>query len=369
MVLWAVFAVLTGIAVLAVLAPMTRARSAGRSGRESDVAVYKDQLREIDADLSRGVVDAREAEAARAEVGRRLLAADKAAKSGGRPVPPLPRAAIAAVIVLLPAASVGLYLAFGSPGLPGQPLSARLDRPAQDQDVDILVARVEEHLAANPEDGNGWEVLAPVLMRVGRFEEAARARANALRLLGPTPDREADYGEALVAVRDGLVTQDARAAFARALALDPKLPKARYFVAIAAEQDGDTETAARLWNELLADSPADAPWRGAVEGRLAALDAPAAPGPTADDVAAAADLPSEDRAAMIAGMVERLADRLAEDGKDLDGWLRLARAYVVLGEPDRARAALSQARRNYPGDAAAAGRIDRAARELGLGSS
>ncbi len=373
MVLWVVFAVLTGVAVLAVLVPLTRTRTAGhvaaRTGQQSDVAVYKDQMREIDADLARGVIDETEAGAARAEVGRRLLAADRAAKRAGGAAKPLPRVVVAAVIVLVPAISLGTYLWLGSPDLPGQPLSARLDRPAQEQDVDILVARVEEHLARDPEDGRGWEVLAPVYMRLGRFDESVRAWANALRLLGSSAEREANFGEALVAARDGVVTEEARDAFARALKLDPDAPKARFFVAIAAEQDGDTETAKRLWHALLADSAPDAPWRPAVEERLAGLANPAIPGPTADDMAAAEDMGADERGEMIAGMVERLAGRLAEDGKDLEGWLKLARAYVVLGEPGKAREALGSARENFAGDADAAGRIDAAEKSLGLGRS
>jgi cytochrome c-type biogenesis protein CcmH len=373
MALWIVFALLTGVAVLAVLIPLTRGGHAARTGRESDVAVYKDQLREIDADLDRGVIEAAEAEAARIEVGRRLLAADRAAKAASGAARPVPRALVAAIIVLVPAISLGTYLAIGSPDLPGQPLSARVNRPIQQQDVAVLIARVEEHLAEAPEDGNGWEVVAPVYMRLGRYEDAARAWANAIRLLGPSADREANYGEALVDANDGMVSADARAAFDRALERDPQLPKARFFVAIATEQDGKRDEAVALWKALLADSPADAPWRPTVEQRLAALDSPAnqgvGPGPTAEDIANAGDMSATERGQMISGMVERLAGRLAEDGKDLEGWLKLARAYVVLGEPDKARAALASARENFAGDAEASGQIDEAARTLGLGSS
>lgn len=374
MLLWIIFAVLTGLAVLAVLAPLTRTRSSSVTGHDSDVAVYKDQLREIDADLDRGVVDASEAEAARTEVSRRLLAADQAATAARGSARPLPRALTAAVIVLIPLVSLAAYLAFGSPGMPGQPLSARLEAPAQSQDIDVLVARVEEHLANDPQDGQGWEVVAPVYMRLGRFDEAARAYANAVRLLGSSADREANHGEALVAAGDGMVTSAARAAFDRALARQPRHPKSRFFVALAAEQDGDTQTAIAGLRDLLADSPADAPWRPSVEQRLAALGGKippvaAAPGPSKDDIAAADAMSSDDRAEMIAGMVARLADRLAEDGRDLDGWLRLAQAYVVLGEPDKARGAIASARQNYPDDGDATARIDEAARSLGLESS
>ncbi len=404
MVLWIVFAVLTGLAILAVLVPLTRATTRvsepDRSDRDSDIAVYKDQLREVEADLERGVVNADEAEAARAELGRRLLAADRQARTLGGAAS-LARPVAVAVILLVPLFSLGAYLTLGSPNMPGQPLAARMDvspgtspgGTPQGQDIGGLVAQVERHLAAQPEDGEGWEVIAPVYMRMGRFADATRAYANAVRLLGSTAPREANLGEARVALANGLVTADARAAFERALALDPADPKSRYFVALAARQDGETNKAERAWQALLAESPADAPWRPLVVQRLAelgvepesaginnrdldsrgldsrGLDSPAPRGPSAEDMAAAAQMSAEDRAAMIAGMVQGLADRLAEDGSDLDGWLRLARAYVVMGEPDKARQALSSARENFPGDTEEGARIDDTAKTLGLDQS
>jgi len=389
MVLWIVFAVLTGLAILAVLVPLTRATTRasepGRSDRESDFAVYKDQLREVEADLERGVVNADEAEAARAELGRRLLAADRQARTLGG-VASLARPVAVAVILLVPLFSLGAYLTLGSPNMPGQPLAARMDASPgtsvgddpRGQDIGGLVAQVEQHLAAKPEDGEGWEVIAPVYMRMGRFADATRAYANAVRLLGSTATREANLGEARVALANGLVTADARAAFERALTLDPADPKSRYFVALAARQDGETGKAERAWQALLAESPADAPWRPLVVQRLAelgvepesaGLDSPAPRGPSAADMEAAAQMSTEDRAAMVAGMVQGLADRLAEDGSDLDGWLRLARAYVVMGEPDKAREALSSARENFPGDTEEGARIDDTAKTLGLDQS
>lgn len=394
MVLWIVFAVLTGLAILAVLVPLarvtTRVSEPGRSDRDSDIAVYKDQLREVEADLERGVVNADEAEAARAELGRRLLAADRQARTLGGAAS-LARPVAVAVILLVPLFSLGAYLTLGSPNMPGQPLAARMDvspgtspdGTPQGQDIGGLVAQVERHLASQPEDGEGWEVIAPVYMRMGRFADATRAYANAVRLLGSTAPREANLGEARVALANGLVTADARAAFERALALDPADPKSRYFVALAARQDGETGKAERAWQALLAESPADAPWRPLVVQRLAELGvepesagldsrgpgSPAPRGPSAEDMAAAAQMSTEDRAAMIAGMVQGLADRLAEDGSDLDGWLRLARAYVVMGEPDKARQALSSARENFPGDTEEGARIDDTAKTLGLDQS
>src|SRR5262249_61418978 len=135
-----------------------------------------------------------------------------------------------------------------------------------------LMGQVETHLARNPGDGRGWEVLAPVYMRLGRFDEAVTARRNALRLLGSTTAREADVGEALTAQANGIVTADAKVAFERALALDGDNVRARFFVGLAAEQDGRRSDAAGIWRDIIAKSPPGAPWIEFVQRSLARLD-------------------------------------------------------------------------------------------------
>ncbi len=213
-------------------------------------------------------------------------------------------------------------------------------------------------------------MLAPVYLQLGRFDDAVKAWHNALRLNGATAEREADYGEALVAAANGLVTADAQGAFTRARALDPGHAKARYFLGLAAEQDGRRAEAAALWRGLLADAPADAPWLDLVRRSLARLDPSAADaaGPSADDIAAAEQLSPDERSAMVRGMVERLATRLRQDGSDLDGWLRLMRAYAVLGETEKAKTAAADARRALAGEADKLRRVDQVAKSLGLES-
>ncbi len=274
------------------------------------------------------------------------------------------------VIVGMPLVTLAVYLALGSPDLPGQPLAMRSTAPTEAQDVDTLIARVEGHLAEDPQDGRGWEVLAPVYLQLGRYADAAHAWRNVIRLEGETAQRQAELGEALVAMEDGIVTDDARAAFEAAVAGDPQAVKPRFYLAVAAEQDGDAEGASRQWRDLIEDAPEDAPWRQAAQQRLAALQGEEAPGagPTADDMAAAAAMTEEERQAMIEGMVDGLAQRLAADGDDLQGWLRLARAYIVLGDRDKAQDALASARANFRDDAAANVTIDATAQQLGLGS-
>ncbi len=362
MTLWIILALMTGLAVFAVLWPLSRKTRIQQSS--GDIAVYRDQLDEIERDRAAGLIGLPEAEAARIEVSRRLLAAaeavaqDKPQADGGR------RRRVAALVALVgvPLSAIAIYLSIGAPGLPGQPLAARLSAPPENRSIETLVAQVEAHLERNPTDARGWEVLAPVYMRLGRFADAVKARRNALRLDAPTAGREADLGEALTAQANGVVTAEARAAFDRALALDRKDFRARFFSGLAAEQDGQRTRAASIWRQLIEDAPHDAGWIDYVRQALARVeDAPsvaATMSPKPEDYAAAAELSDEQRKDMARGMVERLAERLKRDGADVDGWARLVRSYAVLGEPEKARSAALDARRALEGDPAKMRRFD-----------
>jgi cytochrome c-type biogenesis protein CcmH len=269
-------------------------------------------------------------------------------------------------LTLLPLGALAFYGSLGSPTLPGAPLAARLQIPFPERSIETLIAQVEAHLERVPEDGRGWEVLAPVYMRLGRFDDAVKARRNALRFNGATAAREVGYGEALVAAANDVVTTDAKAAFERAMALDASDVKARYFIGLAAEQDGKREQAASIWRELLAAAPADVPWAELLRRSLARVEAGVPGGPGEEDVAAAADLPLDQRNEMVRGMVQRLADRLKREGSDVQSWQRLMRAYVVLGETHKAKAAAADARQALMGDADKMRRIDELSRVLGL---
>ena len=376
MTLWFILAMMTAAAIFAVLWPLGRARPV-RQG--SDLDVYRDQLAELERDRQAGLIGAAEYEAARVEVARRLLAAADAGAETVETVAPAPlwrrRLVAVGVFALLPLGAGLLYAALGVPSLPGAPLAARTQTPLAERPIESLVAQVEAHLERHPEDGRGSEVVAPVYLRLGRFEDAVTARLNALRLNGATADREADYGEALVAAANGVVTREARAAFERALARDREHAKARYYLGLAAEQDGRREQAADIWRGLLAAAPENAPWVALVRQSLARLAAEpgaggtAESGPSADELAAAARLAPEERAAMVRGMVERLAARLRENGSDLEGWRRLIRAYMVLGEREKAQAALADARRAASGEPDKLREINELGRTLGLGDS
>jgi cytochrome c-type biogenesis protein CcmH len=245
MILWLAFALMTAAAIFAVLWPLAR-RTPGRSGRE--LAVYRDQLDEIARDRAAGLIGEAEAQAAKIEVSRRLIAAadSTAAREPPSSGSPLWRRRIAAIagLVLVPVGATALYLALGSPQMPGEPLQARLHAIHDDRSVAGLVAQVEA-LARNPNDERGYAVLAPVYLQLGRFDDAVNARRKVvLVLVGATAERQADLGEALTAQANGVVTAEAKTTFERALALDSKELKARFFVALAAEQDGDRAKAA-----------------------------------------------------------------------------------------------------------------------------
>ena len=390
MLLWIILACLTAIVLLVLLRPLASAGSDDRSVDAFDSAVYRDQLGEIDRDRARGLIGEEEAEAARVEIARRLLAADSKAEASagissdtGRA-----RAATIAVAVALPLLALGLYIVYGSPRFPAQPLAARLQDPSSDQNLEALVARVETRLREHPEEGEGWDVIAPVYMGWQRYADAADAYAQAIRLLGESAKRLSGQGQALVLANNGVVTEEARRALERAVALDQTLLEPRILLAIAKEQDGQFQASIEDWRALLDKAPKDAPWREMVEKKIVtaeahlsgkqlaeADDGPSqAPGPqseqgpSAADVAAAQNMSPAERQAMIERMVQGLATKLDQDGSDLPGWLKLVRAYSVLERKADALKALERAKSQFSGDAEALQQLDALAAELGLKS-
>lgn len=375
MILWCIFALMTAAAIFAVVWPL--GRKPGKLVGGSDLIVYKDQLHEIDRDRAAGLIGEAEAETARLEVSRRLLAAadtqpPSAPSTFSQPMLGRRRAAAIVALIILPFGPPTLYIALGSPNVPWEPAFARVDTSQGRESVDSLVSKVEAHLANNPNDGSGWQVIAPVYMRLGRFDDAVAARKKSLALNGDSAMRQADLGEAMTAAADGVVTADAKAAFERAIANDPHEAKARYFLGLAAEQDGHSGQATTIWRSLLADAPAGAPWIKFVSealsragGGQSSISGPS-PGPSAEDVAAAADMSDDARRDMIRGMVARLAGRLHDNGADIEAWLRLVRAYVVLGDRDKAKDAAADAKRALSDHPDEIKRIDELVKGLGL---
>jgi cytochrome c-type biogenesis protein CcmH len=288
----------------------------------------------------------------------------------------------------LPLLALGLYLVYGSPRLPDQPLAVRLQDPATNQNLEALVARVEARLREHPDEGEGWDVIAPVYMGWQRYADAADAYVQAIRLLGPSAKRFSGQGQALVLANNGVVTEDARRALERAVALDGSLVEPRILIAIAKEQDGQFAAAIEDWRALLAKQGGrDAAWQQMVEKRIAADEAHLAGkpvageaetppqtgaqgtgGPGAADIAAAQNMSPAERQAMIGRMVQGLAARLDQDGNDLGGWLKLVRAYSVLDRKDDAVKALQRAKSQFSGNNDAMEQLDALAAELGLKS-
>jgi cytochrome c-type biogenesis protein CcmH len=355
MIFWTLAALMTLAASLSVILPMARGQRHAAAQSEHDLEVYRDQLGEVDRDTARGLIRPEQADEARAEIGRRILglARNAGLARAGTGHAGTARMAGAVAVLAIPLISWGLYAEFGAAGLPGEPLSERAATNPADQTMAELVARAEAHLAANPEDGRGWDVLAPVYLRVGRFDDSITAYRNAVRLLGDTPGRQAGLAEALIGRAGGLVTAEARTALEKAVAADPENAGARFYLATALAQEGRMQEAATAWRAMAAELAPSSPWHGAAEEAAAEADRrlaaaggeakPAGPGPTQADVEAAQGMPDQDRKAMIEQMVSGLDAKLRDNPLDPEGWQRLIRSYVVLGRTDDARAALGRA--------------------------
>ncbi|ETR74717.1 cytochrome C biogenesis protein [Afipia sp. P52-10] len=363
--LWFVLALMTSVAIFAVLWPLSRSPVSRNDG--GGTMIYKDQLAEVERDLSLGIISQADAEIARIEISRRLLSVANSPQAE-EPVSRvgLRRAIVVMAFVGIPVFAGILYLQRGSPTLKDFPLAGRMTEPVASASLETLVTQVEAHLEKNPRDGRGWEVLAPVLLRLGRIDDAVRAYRNSLAYGTDTAVRRADLGEALAAAAGGVITSEAKAEFERALQLDAKDPKARYFMAVAAEQDGRANDAATIWRDMLKTAPDGAPWRPAVEQALARVNASIAPELSNEAVAASKDMTADERSEMIAGMVDRLAARLKQNGDDVEGWLRLVRAYTVLGQAEKAKQAISDARSAAQADPERLRRFNDALKNLGL---
>lgn len=384
MALWLVLGLMTAIAAALVTLPFVRRAGTVRARADYDAAVYRDQLSEVERDLAQGVLSAGEAEAARVEIGRRLIAASEnaaqSAPAAGRSQKSVARqgsaawATAATLAIGAPAVALALYLAHGSPGLPSQPAAERIAAraPAADQADDPsgrseekLVAELARRLQDRPDDAKGWALLGRSLVSLGRAAESVEAFARAAAILPGDPDLQARLGEARLVAAEGTVTDDARKAFEAALAADPKEPRSRFYLGMAELQAGNARAALDRWLALEADSPPSAPWRAQLASRIDGLaerlgldasalrgvkEAPAPRGPSAADVAAAQQMAPDQRMAMIRSMVEGLAIRLETEPEDVEGWLRLGRSYGVLGEHDKSREAYGRAAKLRPDD-------------------
>jgi cytochrome c-type biogenesis protein CcmH len=249
---------------------------------------------------------------------------------------------------------VGLlfYVVLGQPQLA---LSAL--RGASTNDYPELIATLARQMRERPDDMQGWTLLGRGYMAVGNPAEAMKAFRQAVNLSkervgGVPPELLSSYGEALAQASNG-VTKEAEDIFREVLEEDPGDLMARYYVGLAQSSRGDRAGALQMWEGVLADAPPDAAWRGALVDQVALLraqmlrgDGGGAPNPQA--------------------MVAQLASRLDANPNDLEGWLRLIRAYSVLGEKEKAEAALTRARAVFANQTQAQDALAQAAKENAL---
>lgn len=361
MILWPILAVMTLAAMAAVWWPLARRQQSVRSG--SDVAVYRDQLDEIDRDEAASLIGGVEAEAARVEVSRRLIAAAEAAKASTAVAAPAPArtyrwATLAAAIIVLPLGAGLVYLSQGSPNLVPVSMNAEASGQQLPEGIEQTVADVEKYLEANPKNGRGWELLAPVYLRLGRFDDAVRARRNALEIFGPDAARLGDLGEAIVVASNGTVIPEAKSLFERANAADPEDVMAQYYLGLSAKQEGRRDEAVKRWTALISSAREGAEWLPMVKSALARVDEKTPAFVAAAAPSAAAVAPPEHNGDAIEAMVARLAERLKTDGSDVPGWVQLVRSYRALGRTEQAKAAVTAAHAALASDREALQRLD-----------
>jgi len=368
---------MTTLAVAVLLVPLILRRRAAASRDAYNLAVYRDQLAEIERDIGRGVLDPGDAEAAKAEIGRRILALTPATTEASASRTPLAVATTA--ILLLPIAAWTIYWQVGSPDLLDEPRTMRT-AAAPHADIGAALNQLTAHLETHPDDLKGWLLLGRTDLDLRHYAEAAEAYRHAADLSGHNPEIMGDWGEAQLLAAGGTVTPQAREAFEAALADPESAPRSRYYLALADMQAGDARKALQEWVDLEADSPEGAAWLPLLRDRIASAakslgidpatlktssGAPrrTAAGPPAQSPAAmppsaaveemdktTANATPEQRQAMIEAMVARLAARLEKEPGDVAGWTQLGRSYMVLNQPDKARDAFARAARLEPGD-------------------
>lgn len=403
MTVWIIAAAMSVAAMAAVLIPILRHREETEDPAAYDIEVYKDQLDQVGHDYDRGLMTAEQAQAAKTEISRRILNADaRRSERQGNQTKRSPGQMIFATLLALsvPAAALGLYAVQGEPNIAGVPFAERPAAPTQTasnaaspMNLETAAATLSKKLAEEPENLEGWLLLARTYMSMQRYEAAVTAYQKAVALDGENADITSGYGEALYLEAGEVVTPASRAAFRETLRRQPGEPRARFYLALAEDQAGDKQKALDGWVALVADSPADAPWLPSVRARIEqaakALDLDVASvmpqpkpprgetpplgapvrGPTDADVAEAAKQSPAERTDRIQAMVDGLAARLEENPRDFQGWMQLIRSYAVLKDKDKAVAALAKARETFKAAPFPSQQLAALAGELGLEES
>jgi cytochrome c-type biogenesis protein CcmH len=381
MIIWLALAAITFCVLVALLAPLFRHHRGSPSRTTRELAIYRDQLSELQREAEAGRIPAMEAKAAETQIQRKMLAAaesvDPAEAGAAAPHTPSRGVALVVVAAVLPIGALAAYLSVGSPTEPSHPFdpvraAAHAQAEARAREMAALVDKLAKRLEQEPDNLQGWLILAQSYTAMQRNAEAAEAYRRAYELSGKDATYAADYGEALVAAAEATVTPEAKALFEQALKADPSEPRARFYLGLAKAQAGQAREAIAMWRSLEIDSPADAQWLPAVREMIRRVGADAgidpqsvpatsqapiaqAPGPTAEDIAAAQSMTPDQQQQMIRDMVGGLAQRLEANPNDLEGWKRLGRSYLVLNEPDRAKEAYGRAVALAPTDVALLG--------------
>ncbi|MGB8401102.1 c-type cytochrome biogenesis protein CcmI [Bradyrhizobium sp.] len=442
MTLWFVSTIMIAIAAVIVSSPFVRRLERTRLRSSGELAVFRDQLRELENEAAQGLIDKTQAENASIEIKRRILSTDRAEIPASMPFSRQERRfAVIAVTAIVIFGSIGLYAIVGSPDLPaaatkragaqpvvvqspigmstlapgtsaaGQPdaVAALEARASQITDqtqaglppVEEMIQRLLKRLQGNAQDPEGWRLLGWSYFNIDRYNDAANAYSKAIELRPASAEFRSARGEALIRDANGRVTPEARQDLEAAVKLDPKDARTRFYIGLAKQQAGDRTAALSDWTGLLADANPNEPWLPDLKRHVADLRRdllgegatlppaagmsdnssvdsrrvdksdppavePAVRGPRVEDIRNADNMSAEDRTAMIRGMVDGLARRLDQSPRDADGWARLIRSRIVLGDTDQARKSLQRALSLFTEDGPERTRIVEAARQAGL---
>lgn len=408
MVFWIVSGALALVVSVIIGLTLLRGRVGDKPPAAYDLQVYRDQLKEVDRDLARGVIGTEDAERMRAEISRRVLTADAQLHEGGETGGQPGRGGLIVAVALgavLAAGSVWVYSEIGAPGYRDLPLQTRIAEsdaaranrlsqseaesrvpppslnPDATEEFLTLMEQLRETVKNRPEDLRGLTLLVRNEAGLGDYIAAYNAQSRIIEVKADDVSAS-DYAylaELMISAAGGYVSSDAEAALREALERDPRNPPARYYLGLYLMQVDRPDAAFRTWDALLRESASDAPWvapirdrieevawrAGETEYTLPPLEG-AAPGPTADDMAAAEDMSPEERQQMIRGMVAGLSERLATEGGTAEEWARLIRALGVLGDTDQARAIWTEAQGIFAATPEDMSIVEQAAQDAGV---
>ena len=346
MIFWISITIVTVMVLALVFLPVWRL--GGKSGSEStgDVAFYKSRLQEIDSDVELGRMDESAAEGARAEEARKLLRANRDTATSPQRAAILPRSLLVASALFVPVFSLTVYLLVGSPQVrqTGEQSTANVDLSGQS--LENLLAAAEKRLQEDPDDAQGWTVVAPVYVRLNQYEKGVFAYENALRLRGRNPTLIVGLAEAIVLSNEGQITEKSKTLFAEALRLQPLNVTALFYTGMAAYREENWQAARDAWQVMIQNATGNEDWYGVVSARVQELNTRLEGQPPVqsggDDLMQG--MSQDERREFIEGMVASLAERLQDEPEDREGWLRLVRSYMVLGDRQKAVAAVEDAK-------------------------